>query len=144
MMDRQSNFSHLVSLSPELAKLGSRAEQYFKEDPNTSLLKSRQFGELLAQETAARFGKYKAETEQTQQQLIQQLGRLGVPREVTDLFHVVRKLGNRANHEFADDLRLALQALKFAAQLGLCSGQPIPDSGLSFSSATAGGNPSLN
>ncbi|MEZ1662455.1 hypothetical protein, partial [Pseudomonas aeruginosa] len=26
----------------------------------------------------------------------------------------------------------------------LCSGQPIPDSGLSFSSATAGGNPSLN
>ncbi|MBG5619809.1 type I restriction-modification system endonuclease [Pseudomonas aeruginosa] len=119
MMDRQSNFSHLVSLSPELAKLGSRAEQYFKEDPNTSLLKSRQFGELLAQETAARFGKYKAETEQTQQQLIQQLGRLGVPREVTDLFYVVRKLGNRANHEFADDLRLALQALKFAAQLGL-------------------------
>ncbi|MBX5820786.1 hypothetical protein [Pseudomonas aeruginosa] len=27
---------------------------------------------------------------------------------------------------------------------GICSGQPIPDSGLSFSSATAGGNPSLN
>ncbi len=54
MMDRQSNFSHLVVLSPELAKLGSRAERYFKEDPNTSLLKSRQFGELLAQETAAR------------------------------------------------------------------------------------------
>ncbi|MDI4066973.1 hypothetical protein QK416_23390, partial [Pseudomonas aeruginosa] len=26
----------------------------------------------------------------------------------------------------------------------MCSGQPIPDSGLSFSSATAGGNPSLN
>ncbi|WP_400564061.1 hypothetical protein ACFELC_20270 [Pseudomonas aeruginosa] len=26
----------------------------------------------------------------------------------------------------------------------LCSGQPIPDNGLSFSSATAGGNPSLN
>lgn len=119
MMDRQSNFSHLVTLSPELAKLGSRAEQYFKEDPNTSLLKSRQFGELLAQETAARLGKYKAEAEQTQMELIQKLSRLGVPREVTELFHVVRKLGNRANHEFADDLRLALQALKFAAQLGL-------------------------
>ena len=26
----------------------------------------------------------------------------------------------------------------------VCSGQPIPDSGLSFSSATAGGSPSLN
>ncbi|MEB0106041.1 type I restriction-modification system endonuclease [Pseudomonas sp. MH9.3] len=119
MTDRQSNFSHLVTLSPELAKLGSRAEQYFKDDPNTSLLKSRQFGELLAQETAARLGKYKVEAEQTQLELIQTLSRLGVPREVTDLFHVIRKLGNRANHQFADDLRLALQALKFAAQLGL-------------------------
>ncbi|NPT08760.1 hypothetical protein [Pseudomonas aeruginosa] len=29
-------------------------------------------------------------------------------------------------------------------ELYRCSGQPIPDSGLSFSSATAGGNPSLN
>lgn len=28
--------------------------------------------------------------------------------------------------------------------LPVCSGQPIPDSGLSFSSATAGGSPSLN
>ncbi len=34
--------------------------------------------------------------------------------------------------------------LFFATQMLLCSGQPIPDSGLSFSSATAGGNPSLN
>lgn len=119
MTDRQSNFSHLVALSPELAKLGSRAEQYLKDDPNTSLLKSRQFGELLAQETAARFGRYRTETEQTQLQLIQQLGRLGVPRAVLDLFHVVRKLGNQANHQFADDLRLALQALKFAVQLGV-------------------------
>ncbi|MGC3250116.1 hypothetical protein, partial [Pseudomonas aeruginosa] len=32
----------------------------------------------------------------------------------------------------------------FAKIWALCSGQPIPDSGLSFSSATAGGNPSLN
>ncbi|MDC3898224.1 recombinase family protein [Pseudomonas aeruginosa] len=30
------------------------------------------------------------------------------------------------------------------AGVSVCSGQPIPDSGLSFSSATAGGNPSLN
>ncbi len=30
------------------------------------------------------------------------------------------------------------------AEAAECSGQPIPDSGLSFSSATAGGSPSLN
>ncbi|MEF2975370.1 hypothetical protein V3473_30415, partial [Pseudomonas aeruginosa] len=43
-------------------------------------------------------------------------------------------------------LRYSL-ALKISATPGVdeykCSGQPIPDSGLSFSSATAGGNPSL-
>lgn len=119
MTDRQSNFSHLVTLSPELAKLGSRSEQYFKDDPNTSLIKSRQFAELLAQETAARLGKLKEDSEQTQMELLLQLGRLGVPRQVLDLFHVVRKLGNQANHRFADDLRMALQSLKFAAELGV-------------------------
>ncbi|MBN0675127.1 hypothetical protein JTM11_29225, partial [Pseudomonas aeruginosa] len=39
---------------------------------------------------------------------------------------------------------LQLFALPLTAIGALCSGQPIPDSGLSFSSATAGGNPSLN
>ena len=59
MKDRSSNFSHLSPLSSELAKIGYRAEQYLKDDPNTSLLKSRQFAELLTQETAARLGRFK-------------------------------------------------------------------------------------
>ncbi len=37
-----------------------------------------------------------------------------------------------------------LETYTYLRSLGMCSGQPIPDSGLSFSSATAGGNPSLN
>ncbi|WP_447444309.1 hypothetical protein [Pseudomonas aeruginosa] len=39
---------------------------------------------------------------------------------------------------------LAMTAFYILLIFAPCSGQPIPDSGLSFSSATAGGNPSLN
>ena len=38
---------------------------------------------------------------------------------------------------------LAAFGLYFVAKKGYCSGQAIPDSGLSFFSATAGGSPSL-
>ncbi len=37
-----------------------------------------------------------------------------------------------------------LAGIVLAGFIVMCSGQPIPDSGLSFSSATAGGSPSLN
>jgi len=120
MTEHSSNFSHLSPLSGELAKIGYRAEQYLKEDPNTSLLKSRQFAELLAQETAARLGRFKLDTLQTQSQLIQMLSRENViSAEIRNALHAVRKMGNVANHQFADDIRGALQALKINNQLGL-------------------------
>ncbi|MGJ7517835.1 type I restriction-modification system endonuclease [Pseudomonas baetica] len=120
MKDHSSNFSHLSQLSGELAKIGYRAEQYLKDDPNTSLLKSRQFAELLTQETAARLGRFKLDALQTQSQLIQMLSRDGIiSAEIQNALHAVRKMGNEANHQFADDLRGALQALKINNQLGL-------------------------
>jgi len=38
-----SNFKQLQKYEPQLAYLGYRAEKYFPEDPNTALLKVRQF-----------------------------------------------------------------------------------------------------
>lgn len=52
----RSNFDMLEPYEPQLWRLGALAERYFAEDPNTSLLKLRQFGELLAQSVAARGG----------------------------------------------------------------------------------------
>jgi type I restriction enzyme R subunit len=46
------NFAHLRPYDEQLFRLGSLAERYFPEDPNTSLLKLRQLGELLAQQVA--------------------------------------------------------------------------------------------
>jgi hypothetical protein len=50
----RSNFDMLRAYEEQLWRLGALAERYFAEDPNTSLLKLRQFSELLAQSLAAR------------------------------------------------------------------------------------------
>ena len=51
-----ANFDFLAKHDPQLVRLGALAERYFKGDPSTALIKLRQFGELLAQLTAARAG----------------------------------------------------------------------------------------
>ena len=48
----------------QLVRLGGLAECYFKDDPNTSLIKLRQFGEVLAQLTAAKAGLLSSPDEQ--------------------------------------------------------------------------------
>ena len=45
------NFGHLSDVDPLLAEYGLQAELYAYSDPNASLSKSRQFGELLAKWT---------------------------------------------------------------------------------------------
>jgi len=118
MSQRRSNFTHLARLQADLALLGAGAERYFVEDPNTSLLKLRQFGELMSQQVAARAGIY-TPNEDSQAALLSRLKGAGwLPRDVADLFHWLRKTGNEASHQFVGDYRTALQGLKIATQLG--------------------------
>lgn len=118
MSQRRSNFTHLARLQPDLALLGAGAERYFIEDPNTSLLKLRQFCELMAQQVAARAGIY-SPGEVNQAALVSRLKGAGwLPRDVADLFHWLRKAGNEASHQFVCDHRTALQGLKISTQLG--------------------------
>jgi type I restriction enzyme R subunit len=56
-----TNFAFLEPHDPQLVRLGMLAERYFPDDPNTSLLKLRQFGELLAQLVAAQMGEFLSE-----------------------------------------------------------------------------------
>ena len=44
-----ANFDFLGTHDEQLVRLGALAERYFKDDPNTCLIKLRQFGEVLAQ-----------------------------------------------------------------------------------------------
>jgi type I restriction enzyme R subunit len=43
------NFGFLQGHDLQLARLGFLAERYFHDDPNTCIIKLRQFGEALAQ-----------------------------------------------------------------------------------------------
>jgi len=47
------NFAFMAKYSEVLVRYGAQAERYVFDDPNTALIKLRQFSELLAQQTAA-------------------------------------------------------------------------------------------
>jgi type I restriction enzyme R subunit len=114
-----TNFLHLQSYDEQLFRLGVLAERYFPEDPNTALLKLRQLGELLAQQTASRFG-LELRIEETQQVLLRRLEAEGcLDREIAELFHVLRRKGNLANHELQGDHATALKTMRMAWQLGV-------------------------
>jgi type I restriction enzyme R subunit len=81
-----ANFGYLAAHDPQLDHLGVLAER-FADDRSTSLIKLRQFAEVLAQRTASRTGLY-TNTAETQLDLLHQLRDFGVlPREIADLFH---------------------------------------------------------
>jgi type I restriction enzyme, R subunit len=114
-----TNFTHLQEHNEQLLRLGMLAEKYFTDDPNTCLLKLRQFAELLAQLLASRIGLFLS-TEESQYELLRRLQDSGMlPREIAQLFGEIRRSGNAANHGLVDDYRTALNNLKVAWQLGL-------------------------
>jgi type I restriction enzyme R subunit len=100
-------------------RLGALAEGYFRDDPNTCLIKLRQFGELLAQEVAARVGLYTTTSEPQADRLRRLKAERAVPPQAMDLFHQVRIAGNEATHAHAEDHALALTTLKIARELAI-------------------------
>lgn len=114
-----TNFACLQEHDVQLVRLGMLAEKYFPADPNTCILKLRQFAELLAQMLAARIGVFTS-SEETQFGLLRRLEDNGiVPREIAQLFREVRRVGNAASHAIAGDHGTALSLLKISRQLGL-------------------------
>ena len=113
------NFGFLKARDPDLQRLGALAERFFREDPNTALIKTRQFAELLAGQVAALTNQIPV-GQATQFDLLKQLSRSGViSKEVADVFHMIRKRGNEANHDFSGTHEQALSSIKFALILGV-------------------------
>ncbi|MGF7172787.1 type I restriction-modification system endonuclease [Azospirillum doebereinerae] len=118
-MARSSNFGFLARYDVQLERLGALAERFFAEDANTSIIKTGQFAELLAQLTAAKLGMWTS-PEEKQADLLRRLRDRGVlTREVGDLFHFLRKARNDAAHDLDGDHRMALSCLKNARTLGV-------------------------
>lgn len=84
-MSASPNFGFLKVHDPQLVRLGSLAERYFVDDPNTCLIKLRQYGEVLAQLTAAKLGMY-ADPGEKQVDLLRRLRDRGVLKGETSAF----------------------------------------------------------
>lgn len=107
------NFSFLEKREPLLFRLANLSEQLFPSDSNTSLLKSRQFGEALAQQLAAR-SRRPSLTGERQLDLLNRLKSDGlVPKSIADMLHFIRKKGNEANHDLTGSASDALTCLRF-------------------------------
>lgn len=76
---KSANFNFLGQHDPQLVRLGALAERYFRDDPNTCLIKLRQFGEAMAQLVAAKAGLYRS-PEEAQSDLLRRLNSSGSRR----------------------------------------------------------------
>jgi hypothetical protein len=116
MKIESNNFNFLHAHDAQLVRLGALAERYCHDDPNTCLIKLRQFGELLAQLISAKTGLYQAD-EQSQSDLLRRLrNERVIPAEVANLFHSLRIFGNDAAHGVQGTFADAINALKYARQ----------------------------
>ena len=118
------NFAFLGPHWSQLERLAALAERSFADDPVVCLIRLRQFGEALAQEVAARVGLLKPDedrpAEARQFDLLRRLQSEGVAtREVLDMLHDIRRVGNIATHDNAGTHATALTALKFARLLAI-------------------------
>jgi type I restriction enzyme R subunit len=113
------NFAFLAVHDPQLAQLGGLAERYFRDDPSTAVIKLRQLAELLSKTIAARHALYLGDRESFEETLRRLSYERIIPKEAADVFHALRKAGNKAAHEARGNHAEALSALKFARQLGI-------------------------
>ncbi|CAG1014606.1 Type-1 restriction enzyme R protein [Anaerolineales bacterium] len=115
-----ANFSYLQDVDEQLVRLGTLAGKYLVDDPNTSLIKMRQFGELLTKHVATHMGSFHPEKEESQYELLRRLRDEGaLPYETYQLFGEIRRAGNIANHANQGDQATALNILKMGWQLGI-------------------------
>ncbi len=96
-MDK-SNFTYIAKDYPHLAQIGQLAERNIFIDPNTSLFKLRLFSEKISQ-FIFEYERLEEPAYIDQNKRIQLLHYHGaISQEMNDLFHTIRKSGNRATH----------------------------------------------
>jgi type I restriction enzyme R subunit len=113
------NFAFLIQYDEVLVRHVALAERYLFDDPNSALIKLRQFGELLAQHAAA-YTSVAVEAHESQRELIDKLwDRQIINAQVSQLLHGLRKSGNEAAHQHSGDRREALHQLQMARKLAV-------------------------
>src|SRR5262245_37350066 len=88
------NFAFLTKHDEVLVRHAALAERYVFDDPNSALLKLRQYGELLAQHAAAYTGVAIEEYDSQLALIHMLLERQVINTQVSQLLHGLRKSGN--------------------------------------------------
>ncbi len=113
------NFGFLAKHDDVLVRHAALAERYVFDDANSALIKLRQFGELLAEHSAAYAG-IAVDQQDSFLNVLDKLWNAGVlGAQVSQLFHGLRKSGNAAAHTHTGDRREALHQLQMARKLAV-------------------------
>ena len=116
---QKSNFEFLREQWPILADLGELAEQNLYTDPNTTLIKLRIFGEKIVDYMFA-YDDLDAPEDSTQYNKLKILKREGLMNEkILDIFHLLRRAGNKAVHDAYDSLDKSKTVLSLAYKAGV-------------------------
>jgi type I restriction enzyme R subunit len=114
-----ANFGFLDAHDEGLTLLAAQAERLFGVDAPACIAKLRTFAEYLARAAAAHTGLYPSK-EESQDSLLRTLRDRNVTNgHAADLFHLLRKAGNRAQHENQGSAGEALSALRAARELAV-------------------------
>ncbi len=113
-----SNFNFLQTDWQGLAKIGEMAEYTLYKDPNTSIMKLRQFGEELIN-TMIKIENFNFDKNSLAIDKILTLKRAGlIPDDIDRILHSLRKKGNKAAHGAYGDEEIAETLLSLAVKLG--------------------------
>jgi type I restriction enzyme R subunit len=118
--DSASSFAFLAHHGPLYLRLAVVAERALALDPNLTLVKLRQLSEAFARHAAARAGLIADRRDSSEHQidLLRLLEQRGVVKDqIAEVFHALRRGGNRAVHDFAGSRQDALDALRLAYSL---------------------------
>lgn len=112
-----SNFKFLKGVNDILYRLALAAERNYPDDPNTTMVKLRMFGEASAKHIAKLLC---IEIPEKQHELLRELAKIPwVDDSIISVFHKLRKLGNVAVHDFHDDLGDAENCLRLSFRLAI-------------------------
>ncbi|URN83744.1 type I restriction-modification system endonuclease [Acetobacterium wieringae] len=116
----KSNYAFLTDHFPELATIGSLAEDYLHSDSNSCIIKLGLFGETIVNRMMEFDGVAPPETDNTHANRIKALKREGLlTPELDDLLYGLRKARNRAVHEGYGSFAEAAMLLEMGFKLGV-------------------------
>lgn len=128
----KSNFDFLKEHDPLFLQLAQSAERAFSSDPNTTLVKLRQFAEAIAQDLAMRCS-IEFDDKTNQADLLFRINReLDLKPSIMSLFHGLRKAGNQAVHQFKTEHHCALAGIRVARTIAIWYHQAFGKQGDDF------------